>query len=156
MKNIIYIFVLLISVITISCGDGECNLNTDSLLTGTFSVEDSTLKADLFLDSLSVYSTEWLDTINKWNLEENASFEFSLSPNDTITEVIVASKATTELDTLTFRYQNEVVFLSTECGFVVNFKIDTLISTYHLIDSISLVNDEITSEENGLIKIFYL
>jgi hypothetical protein len=156
MKNIIYILVLLISIGSISCGDGECNVETDSLITCTFLVEDATLKADLFLDSLSVYSTEWLDTINKWDLEDDASFEFSLSPNDTITKVIIASKATTELDTITFQHQNKVVLLSTECGFVVNFEIDTVISTYHLIDSISLVNDEITSEENGLIEIYYL
>jgi hypothetical protein len=153
MKNIIYIFVLLISVVTVSCGDGECNLDTDSQLTCTFSVEDATLKADLFLDSLSVYSTEWLDTIN---YSETGTINFTLSPNDTITQVIVASKTTIELDTITFRHQNEVVLLSTECGFVVNFEIDTVISTYHLIDSISLVNDEITSEENGLIEIYYL
>jgi hypothetical protein len=153
MKNFIYIFILLVLVITISCGDGECNLDTDSIITCTFSVEDATLKADLFLDNMSVYSTEWEDTISYL---ETGAINFTLSPNDTITQVIVASETTTELDTITFKHQNEVVLLSTECGFVVNFEIDTVISTYHLIDSISLVNDEITSEENGLIEIYYL
>lgn len=156
MKYIRYIVVFIFPTLLFSCGDDSCNYDTDSLLTFNFTVSDATLTANKFADSTSIYSTEWLDTINKWDLDDGASFEFSLSPNDTITKVIIASKVTTELDTITFIHQNEFVYLSPECGFVVDFKIDTAISTYHLIDSISLVDDKITSEGNGLIEVYYL
>lgn len=155
MKYLQYILIFIFLTLFISCGDDSCNQETDSLLSCTFSIEDATLKANSFEDSISIFSTAWIDTLNKWELAEDELFKFTLSPNDTITKVIITSKVTTETDTITFEHQNEIVFLSTECGFVINFNVDTVFSTNNLIDSISLIDTKITREGNGLIEIYY-
>lgn len=58
-------------------------------------------------------------------------------------------------DTLTFRYDRVPYFASEECGAMYKYEITEFTSTYHLIDSISLVDAVITNADLEKIRIFF-
>jgi len=155
MKNIIYIFVFLVSIFLISCGDDTCNLDTETYLKVNFHTADTNLVNDKFLDSLSIFSSEWTDSIYYSEEKSDSSLLLVLSPNSDLTEFVFTSETEELKDTLKVYHQNEVVFLSPECGFIVNYKIDTFISTYNIIDSLELLNSDISRKNNGQIQIYF-
>jgi hypothetical protein len=156
MKIIKYLPIFFITLIFISCGDDICTSDTESLINAEIIVVDTNLINGKYLDSLSFYSPEWPDSIHYWEDGSENSFFFMLSPNDTSTTIILSSKHEVLKDTIQIFHQNELFFLS-ECGFILNYKINSLsfiTDTTNLIDSIYLVQDEITNDENGHVKIY--
>ena len=155
MKIKYYIGILLfLGVIIVSCSDDQCNIDTDSLMKTEILVKDPSLTSIKYLDSLSIYSPEWIDSIHY--SEEDASFlYFMLSPESDTTEIIFTSKQADNNDTIIFYYQREFVLLTPECGFVINYKIDTFINTWNYIDSLELVNDDISTDKDGYIQIYF-
>lgn len=155
MRIIKYIsIILLLTVFFMSCSDDSCHLETESLLKTKIKILDEDLIALKFLDSLSIYSPDWTDSIHFLDEGSDSSLYFMLSPNSDSTEIIFTSKSHLN-DTIVFFHRSEIVFLSPECGFVFNFKIDSISNTEHLIDSVSRKRDGITSNEKGLIEIYY-
>lgn len=155
MKIIKHIIPILIYItISYSCTDDVCVSETETYLSLEFNITDEVLIGESFLDSLSIYSPEWTDSIHYWEDGENNIISFMLSPNDVSTTVILTSKQEADKDTVIIFHQNELFFLSPQCGFTLNYKIDTFSVTDNLIDSTYLVKDEITNFENGLIKIY--
>ena len=137
----------------IACSDDPCRVDTESLLTLEITVEDASLTSSNFAEGLSVYAPEWTDSIA---YADAIIDSIMLSPNDTLTTLILTSTNETLKDTLFVYHKNQVRLLSMECGFVLDYEIDTVINTWNLIDSISVVEDDITNEKNGLIEIYYL
>lgn len=149
MRYLYYILFLAICILSVSCEDDSCTIDTESTVVLKYEIGD---ESAVIQDNLFARSEEWHDTINTVNKQ----MSFLLSVNDTISEIIIESTDITLVDTLKFIHENELVYLSKECGFIVTHSIDTVISTYNLIDSISLINDNVTTENNGLIEIHYL
>lgn len=149
MRYLYYILFLAICILSVSCEDDSCTIDTESTVVLKYEIGD---ESAVITDNLFARSEEWHDTINTVNKQ----MSFLLSVNDTISEIIIESTDITLVDTLKFIHENELVYLSKECGFIVTHSIDTVISTYNLIDSISLINDNVTTENNGLIEIHYL
>ena len=146
------ILLLFIVGTIISCSDDQCNINTQSLLKLDFTVNDTILENDKYIDSLSIFSPEWTDSIHYWISNADS---ITLSPNSNITTLILTSLHEPLKDTIIVYHKSEMRLLSMECGFVLDFEIDSINNSWNLIDSISLVNDKITNEENGLIEIYY-
>lgn len=156
MKIIKYISVIfLLAVFFMSCSDDSCNLKTEPLLKTEINVVDADLIALKFLDSLSIYSPDWIDSIHYLDEGLENSLYFMLSPNSDSTEIIFTSKSHPLNDTILFFHQSEIRFLSPECGFVINYKIDSLVSTSYNIDSLTLLNSNITSNKNGHLQIYF-
>lgn len=155
MKNSKYIILSLITIILfLSCTDDHCNSETDSLLKCELIVTDTNLTAIDFIDSLSIYSPEWPDSIHYSEEGSDNSLLFTLSPESDTTEIVFTSKQATFNDTIYIYYQREFVLLSPECGFVVNYKIDTVLNTWNYIDSLEVLNKEISTNENDHIQIY--
>lgn len=156
MKNSVHILIFLASMLfLISCGDDTCNLETETFLKVELHTADTNLVNEKFLDSLSIFSSEWPDSIYYSEEKNDSSLSLILSPNSEITEFIFTSETEEQKDTLKIYHQNETVFLSPECGFIVNYKIDTFISTYNIIDSLKLLNGDISSNKDGEIQIYF-
>ncbi len=140
-----------------SCSDDVCNEETESTLNLVFIVNDTSLTNIDFIDNLSIYSPEWTDSIHF--LDENESGDavlgFMLSPYSDTSEIIITSKNATEKDTLIILTQREQIFLSKECGFIMDFLIDTVLFTLNYIDSIEINEDEITTAKNGEIQLYF-
>ena len=148
--------IFFLGVIIVSCNDDQCNLDTDPLMKTEILVKDTVLTSIKYLDSLSIYSPEWTDSIHY--SEEDASFlYFMLSPESDTTEIIFTSKQADNNDTIIFYYQREFVLLTPECGFVINYKIDTFINTWNYIDSLELVDEDkdISTDKDGYIQIYF-
>ncbi len=156
MKIIKYILpLLIITAIIISCSDDRCNSETDSLLKTEFIIKDADLIAIKYVDSLSIYSPEWSDSIHYSEEGSDNSLLFTLSPESDTTEIVFTSKQAEFKDTIYIYYQREFVFLSPECGFVVNCKMDTVLNTYNYIDSLKIIQNEITTNAQGHIQIYF-
>lgn len=150
----INIIILLFGILALfSCSDDPCNIDTEPLLKLSLTVNDEDLTANGFTDGLSIFSPEWTDSINYW--EYNAD-SVMLSPNNTFTELIFTSTKESLVDTLIIYHKNDLRLLSMECGFIIDFDIDSATCTYNLIDSIAVIDNKITNEESGLIEIYYL
>lgn len=52
-------------------------------------------------------------------------------------------------DTLTFRYQRQLNFLSNACGYTYFYTLDTVNTTRHNIDSVIITNTSVTLNANG-------
>lgn len=147
-------FIAAAAIYFLSCTSDECVFDSETFLEIEVNVIDTNLINISFLDSMSVYSPEWDDSIHYLEEGVSGNILFSLSPNDDFTEIIITTKQTTEKDTLTFYHQKEMVYLSPECGFMFNFTIDDYIFTKNFIDSVKLVNNELTTDEEGYLKIY--
>lgn len=156
MKIIRYILLcFIISAIIISCGDDVCNSETNSFLKTEFIVQDPDLISIKYLDSLSIYSPLWQDSIHYKEEGLEKSLSFTLSPESDTTEIVFTSKQAASKDTIYIYYQREFIFLSPECGFVINYTIDTVLNTYNYIDSLEVLNYKISTNKNGHIKIYF-
>lgn len=153
-KKFIAIFTFLLALVIFSCSDDKCHLETDTLLRAEMSIENPDTPEG-FIDSLSVYSPEWADSIHYKTEKSGKSLLFMLSPNTDITEIIFTSNVVNNNDTIIFFYQRDFVLLSAECGFVVHYKIDSIANTWNYIDSLKLVKNQITTNEQGHIQIYF-
>lgn len=154
MKIIKYLLPLFFLYLIASCDDDICTSETNSILNAEIVVVDSILIQENFDDSLFVFSPEWSDSIKYWEQKKNYNYLFTLSPNDTITTIIIGSRDHSSKDTVKFIHKNELVLLSPECGFVIHYNIDSLVYTSNLIDSVFLINDDLTIEKNGHVQIY--
>lgn len=152
MKLSYYSILFLFLTILVSCSDDQCNTDTESLLQTECIANDVDQE---FIDKLSIYSPEWNDSIHYSEDGADNKIGFVLSPNSDTTEIVYTSADTTLIDTLYIYYQRELTFLSPECGFVINYFIDTVTHTYNIIDSIEVVTKEITTDKNGSVKIYF-
>ena len=150
--------ILLIAAVAIyfsSCTSDECVLDSETYLQLELNVVDTNLVNDGFLDSLSIFSPLWTDSIHSSKTGSSETFTLTLSPNNDSTTFIITSVPASENDTITFYHQKEAVFLSPECGFIFTFTIDSFINTENFVDSVKLVNNELTADEEGYVKIYF-
>lgn len=155
MKLLSYIFLFILITSIYSCSDDTCDEETESLLNLVFTVNDTSLTAINFVDSLSVYSPEWADSILFSEEGSDTTLSFVLSPNSDTSEIIITSKKAPLKDTLIIVAQRELIFLSKECGFITEFLIDTVVHSYNYIDSIDIKNYEISNNKDGQIEIYF-
>ena len=131
---------------------------------------DQTLIADLGInfkkDSLNGFllkDTIWpkvtLMALNKDTIISNqkrSSVFVSLSPESDTSSYYLKLDSTKVADTLTFLYTRKPNFVSPGCGFATFFTLDTVISTYHTIDSIHINNKEVNSSNDTHLSLFFV
>ncbi|MFC2151380.1 DUF6452 family protein [Bacteroidota bacterium] len=154
------IVLIIISISLIfSCTDDQCNADTESLLRSEILVTSSELTSIKYLDSLSIYSPQWEDSIHYRELsaaiKKEKSIYFMLSPTSDTTEIIFTSIQAPLNDTIYIYSQREYIFLSQECGFIINFTIDTILYTNNYIDSLERVTSEISTTKDGHVQIYF-
>ena len=82
---------------------------------------------------------------------QSALLPLKVSDNETIFIIEINDTA----DTIQFVHSNYLQLISKECGYLMFHKIDTLYFTTNEIDSISLINREITPQKIDNVAIFY-
>ena len=157
MKFLRYISLFFLLLCMISCSDDACNEDTDTLLNMEFTVIDETLSATYFIDSLSIYSPLWTDSIHfsEQGVADNNTLSVMLSPYSDSSEMVITSANSSIIDTLLIVSQRELVYFSKECGFVTNFFIDTVYHSSNYIDSVNIITNTISVEKNGQIQIYF-
>ena len=131
---------------------------------------DQTLIADIGVnfkkDSLNGYinkDTTWpkvtlcaLDKDTLISQEARSAVYFSLDPMRDSSRYYLKLDSAAIPDTITFRYTRKPNFVSAGCGFATYFTLDTIVTTYHTIDSFSINNKEITSETDTHVSLYFI
>ncbi len=81
---------------------------------------------------------------------KSSIFTLSLSPQADSTFWFFAadSAAGSPFDTLLFRYNRQLQFVSNACGYTYYFGLKGVQSTHHIIDSVSITNASVTNNAN--------
>ena len=129
-----------------------CELSTVSILNaGFYSVPDSIPEA-VSVDDLTVYGIGREDSLIYDQASSVGSFVLPLSPSSDTTGFVFTLGADT--DTITFLCSRELHLLSMECGFTTYFYIERIDNTSNVIDSISVVNEKVTTGDDENIQIY--
>ena len=131
----------------------ECDYVPVSVLGVRFYTITNNNEVPKSIDSLYAYSVGLEDSVlYDWNRNVNA-IRLPLSPHmDNSSFVIMLNEFT---DTVQLFYQRQLYFVSEECGFSMNFIIDSIYSTYHKIDSISIIQPSVQAINEEHIRIFF-
>ncbi len=150
MKKIRRLALLILSSFVIyNCSDNKCNQSVDVNLKAEVIIKDTVLINSEFIKSLSIFSPDWLDSVHY----NSSGYLLELSPFSDTTTFIFTSQG--YLDTLWVLSDRQLVLLSQECGFVNNFVIDSVWYSTNNIDSLELINKNLTAQSDGHFKIYF-
>jgi hypothetical protein len=129
-----------------------CHQNLYVVMTAGF----HTLRNDT-LFSVSVDSV-WVkgvgnDSILYNNTQSVSQLSLPLQENRNISQFVIRSN--TIYDTLTCYHTNIQQFISLECGCEINFRLDSVKATNHLIKSVQIVQKNVNNQSIENIQIFY-
>jgi len=148
----IYIILQCIILSLLSCTPESCLEETQSFLKASFYSGEETVKLTA-PDSLSLYG------LNRDSIiyDNKTGVQPALIPLNASTEsskfIIIINGVT---DTVEFRYSSYPHLISKECGYTFYHHLDTApVHTKHLIDTIYLSNETITTLNVENIRIFY-
>lgn len=138
-----------------SCGESECSLTTTSY--AHFDFLDSKTHAAIAITNgatitgiSNVEGNELVDTL--FNLAQS-NMSLPLSYTNQTTYVMHYSE--TLRDTIRLTHKNIPFISDIECGAVMHYIVEELRYTTNVLDSIVLINPEITNEEKRNFNIYY-
>lgn len=154
------ISILLISIVLVSCTlSEECREDKDVYMQMGFYTKTLNTKTGLYVNSALAIDSLWVnglgvDSFLFENSKKINSIDVPLKKLSTQTDFIVRFNQKT--DTISIFYQNnDRYFISLECGCVIAHSIDEVTSTNHFIDSISVINRDITPTNAEHIQIYH-
>jgi len=149
-KTIAFLFVSGFLILLTSCLDVECVQETRAYMKVSFyNYETKTVASP---DNLSLYGAN--NTIKIYdNQKITLPALIPLKDSDNESEFIIEINGTE--DTIRFVHSSFLNFISKECGYSMWHTIDTVYFTTNEIDSISLINKEITLKNANNVAIFY-
>lgn len=147
------VMMFLLGLTAIRCDQASiCLSNQHAVQVSLYSARSATDK-DTSLTSASVIGVEMPDSVYKNTTIQELFLPLSFT-SDTTAFVIHTN---TLRDTVWFSHTKELYYISRECGFSFNFKMDSVWTTQTFIDSVAINYDEINyneSAENVKIYIF--
>ncbi|MDO4497357.1 MAG: DUF6452 family protein [Bacteroidales bacterium] len=136
-----------------SCGNNGC---------------DETRETIFYADLRSSYKNRQINSMTVWyrdtlhtTYSNPTSFELVLPPDSGHYEVRIDMTVKDDSlnyqvsDTLGFRYESFPYLINMECGCTVFFSINEVTSTEHFLKDITLINKDITNEEDVNLRIVY-
>lgn len=128
---------------------------------------DQTLRNDLHThfkrDSLNIFRDTVMPKVTAYALGRDTIYRsqplsdmfFQLSPVADSARFYVKVDSAAVADTITFRYSRVKHFISPGCGFGTYFNLDTVITTMHTIDSLSINNKSVTSSNDTHLFLYF-
>ena len=152
-RRIYFLFVTGFCLIYFSCESEEsCEQSTVTALNaGFYSIQDSLPEA-ASVDGFTVYGIGRADSLIYDQANSVSSFDLPLSSSCDTTGFVFTLG--TETDTIRFLYYRELHLLSMECGFATYYYIERIDNTSNVIDSISVVNEKVTTGDDENIQIY--
>lgn len=158
--NIKTTIILLLSLILVSCvTDEECREDKDVYMQIGVYTKKLNTTTKLYSNSLLTVDSIWVkglatDSFLYQNKKTLNTIYLPLKKLSTQTDFEVCFNQIT--DTISVFYQNnDRYFLSLECGCVIAHTIDEIVSTNHYIDSIAIINRDITPTNAEHIQIYH-
>ena len=155
MKLIRYIALALAALSLWACGSDGCTENTVAYAVA--SIEAGEGSAGVKPSSVAVYGIGRTPDSLMTSATSLTGLSLMLNPDTTVTrlEFVFRVSADTIRDTLTVLYSNRLFFLSIDCGCTVVSDIDTVLHTSHYVNSVQVINPEVTNEKKQNILLYY-
>jgi len=122
------------------------NSNTQKYVNSSLSVDSLTIVG---IDSLG----QLIDSVLYNNSKNISSVKLPLNKFSKESKFLLILND--ELDTITIHYTNHLQYLSFECGSIITHTIDTVYATSHFIDSLTIVEPDITTLDVENLQIFH-
>jgi len=136
-----------------SCESEEsCEQSTVSALNASFYTILDSIPESISVDNFTVYGIGREDSLIYDQASSVGNFILPLSPSYDTTGFVFTLGA--EIDTIIFLYSRELHLLSMECGFATYYYIERIDNTSNSIDSISVVNEKVTTGDDENIQIY--
>ena len=156
MKKYLFFFPFLLIVLLSGCGgEPECPLNSISLARFDF-LDSQTHGSVKLTNGADVTGTIWIDDQAETDTVFNTAESYMsvpLSYTDQTTYVIPYTE--TMRDTIELKHKNLPFVSDIECPAIMFFEVKDIRSTTNALDSVKLVNPEITNEEKVNFYIYY-
>lgn len=158
--RILSVAMVLSLIALVACNSNECFENKNSLpYAGFYSSESVPQK--ISIDSISVYGLEAPDKsmvldsvtgVSSVYLPFNIDVPYTSFVFDYLQKSIEDDRLN---DTITFRYDILPFFVSSECGVIYKYKINEIITTKHLIDSVTCPLTTIDNVDSENLRIYF-
>jgi hypothetical protein len=129
-----------------------CHQSTYVVMTAGYHTLQNDSIVSITMDSVWVKGVG-IDSILYNNTQSVSQLSLPLQENKSISKFVIRNNAT--YDTLTCYHTNIKQFISLECGCEVNFQLDSVKTTNHLIKSVQIVQKNVTSLPIENIQIFF-
>lgn len=159
-RRLFPIIVVLTIAIVVGCSNDECYDNKNSLpLAGFYSSEE--VPKQVALDSISIYGvgapgdSVLHDSVRGLN---QSYLPFRIDQNSTKYVIRYLTGLPGKLrmrDTITFNYEIIPWFVSSACGVIYKYKMDTIITTHNIIDSVTCPLGTIDNANIENLKIYF-
>jgi len=149
----IVILITMISLLLTNCSStGGCHQNNYVVMTaGLHTLRNDTL-IGFTLDSVWVAGVG-NDSVLYNNTPSVTQLSLPLQENKNITQFVIRSNAV--YDTLTCYHKNIPQYISLECGCEMNYQLDSITTTHHLIKSVLIVQKNVINQPTENIQILY-
>ncbi len=145
----------LVNLIMVRCAtDIICeDVSSVFLGAGFYSIDQNGQESQTVIDSLTIYGAgKWPEKIVD-NATDVLRIEMPLNPVQDSTTIVVTFPGEVS-DSLLFTYNRNLNMVNVECGFSMFFDVVSISHTNFIIDSIVVVNNQITNIRDEHIKIF--
>jgi hypothetical protein len=152
-----YLFLILLFTAFVACEDET--KTCDQTLLADLGINFKKDSLDGYINKDTIWPKVTLMALGKDTILSSvprSSVFISLSPLADTSRFYLKLDSTKTPDTLTFRYTRKPNFVSAGCGFATFFTLDTVISTYHTIDSIHINNKEVNSSNDTHLSLFFI
>lgn len=151
--------VIIASSVFFACSDSECSESTVTDMNVNFYKKSNNAA---FTDTVTIFGLldggiEYDSILYNAQRLKSVTLPLRLDNDSTsfVFNFLTAAGILWAQDTITFVHRNDPHFISEACGFVMYFKLDTVIYTTDHIDSISVNNNMITNDPSENIRIFF-
>lgn len=159
-KRLFPLLVLPAIVIGAACSTDECLDNKNSLPLAGFYSSDTEPK-QVSLDSISIYGVDvpgdsvLQDSVRGLN---QSYLPFRIDQNSTTYVIQYLTGAAGVLrirDTITFNYEIQPWFVSSACGVIYKYKMESIVCSHHFIDSVTCPLGTIDNANIENLKIYF-
>jgi len=146
------ILVLFFLAVYPSCEQGGvCTQSVLSLVNASFYGWDGEQEVDVFVDNFTL-SGEGSDSLLHESISSVTRFSFPMDMNALSSTMILQADGL--IDTLIINYTVVPILVSYDCGFTNAFEMSGLSYSRHLIDSVSMINNLASLDNEENLKIF--
>jgi hypothetical protein len=146
------ILIIFILAVYPSCEKGGvCTQSVLSVVNASFYGWDGEQEVDVFVNNFTLVG-EGSDSLLYDSISSVTRFSFPMDMNALSSTMIL--QADSLIDTLIINYAVVPILVSYECGFTNAFEMSGLSYTRHLIDSVSMINNLASLDNEENLKIF--
>lgn len=144
--------ILTVALMMLSCRE-ECLYKPRSMAGVNFHSVENGSDRHVPVDTLSVYGIGREDSLLYSRRNNIRTISLPLNGNAEESGFVFTFNGKT--DTIWFRYKVIPLFISIECGFVLNFDLLETRHTANIVDSVTIVIKEVTSFDDTNIRIYH-